>query len=87
MDNKSTGIEILIVEDSPTQAEKKLRYQIESKGYSVRVAANGHQALALMEQKRPNLVLSDVVMPQMDGYTLCSTIKPRRNGAMCRSSW
>ncbi|GAB7126787.1 hypothetical protein JCM19000A_12940 [Silvimonas sp. JCM 19000] len=74
MDNKSTGIEILIVEDSPTQAEK-LRYQIESKGYSVRVAANGHQALALMEQKRPNLVLSDVVMPQMDGYTLCSTIK------------
>jgi two-component system sensor histidine kinase/response regulator len=71
---KNDGIDILIVEDSPTQAEK-LRYLIEGKGYGVRVAIDGEQALAAITERKPNLVLSDVVMPGMDGYTLCRTIK------------
>ncbi len=67
-------MDILIVEDSPTQAEK-LRYLIESKGYGVRTASNGQMALEKIGEKKPNLVISDVVMPEMDGYTLCRTIK------------
>lgn len=67
-------IEILIAEDSPTQAEK-LRYLIERAGYRTRMANNGRVALESLKQKPVNLVLSDIVMPEMDGYTLCRAIK------------
>jgi signal transduction histidine kinase len=66
--------EILIVEDSPTQAER-LRRLIQSKSYRVRVAANGKLALALIHEYRPHLVLSDIIMPEMNGYELCRAIK------------
>ena len=66
--------EILIVEDSPTQAER-LRRLIQSKSYRVRVAANGRLALALLREHRPHLVLSDIIMPEMNGYELCRAIK------------
>ena len=66
--------EILIVEDSPTQAER-LRRLIQSKSYRVRVAGNGRLALAMLRERHPQLVLSDIIMPEMDGYELCSAIK------------
>jgi two-component system sensor histidine kinase/response regulator len=66
--------EILIVEDSPTQAER-LRRLIQSKSYRVRVALNGQLALALIREQKPDLVLSDIIMPEMDGYELCHIIK------------
>jgi signal transduction histidine kinase len=66
--------EILIVEDSPTQAER-LRRLIQSIGYQVRVAANGHIALGLIHECRPQLVLSDIIMPEMNGYELCHALK------------
>ena len=67
-------IEILIVEDSPTQAER-LRRLIQSMRYNARVAPNGRLALEAIRQRKPHLVLSDIVMPEMDGYTLCRAIK------------
>ena len=67
-------IEILIVEDSPTQAER-LRRLIQSMRYGARVAANGRLALDAIRERKPHLVLSDIVMPEMDGYTLCRAIK------------
>jgi two-component system, sensor histidine kinase and response regulator len=66
--------EILIVEDSPTQAER-LRRLIQSKAYRVRVAANGRLALGLLREHRPHLVLSDIIMPELNGYDLCRAIK------------
>jgi signal transduction histidine kinase len=66
--------EILIVEDSPTQAER-LRRLIQSRSYRVRVAANGRLALALLREHRPHLVLSDIIMPELNGYELCRAIK------------
>jgi signal transduction histidine kinase len=66
--------EILIVEDSPTQAER-LRRLIQSVRYRARVAANGRLALEAIRASKPQLVLSDIVMPEMDGYTLCRAIK------------
>ncbi len=65
---------ILVVEDSRTQAES-LRYILEKKGYTVALAANGRDALDQIGQLRPDLVLTDIVMPMMDGYELCSRIK------------
>jgi two-component system, sensor histidine kinase and response regulator len=70
--------EILIVEDSPTQAAR-LRYILEQHHYVVSVASNGQQALAHLSQRRPALVISDIVMPEMDGYQLCQRIKTDEN--------
>ena len=71
---KADEIEILIVEDSPTQAER-LRRLIQATGYCVRVATNGQLALAAIRERKPNLVLTDIVMPEMNGYDLCRAIK------------
>ncbi|MES2756081.1 MAG: response regulator [Pseudomonadota bacterium] len=66
--------EILIVEDSPTQAER-LRRLIQSAGYRARVASNGQRALNLIRERRPQLIVSDIVMPEMNGYDLCRALK------------
>ena len=66
--------EILIVEDSPTQAER-LRRLIQAKSYHVCVAANGRLALEAIRERKPHLVLSDIIMPEMNGYDLCRAIK------------
>ena len=65
---------ILVVEDSRTQAES-LRYILEKKGYTVTLATNGSDALEQIRTSRPGLVLTDIVMPEMDGYELCHRIK------------
>ncbi|MBR1369649.1 hypothetical protein RJ53_09245 [Methanocalculus chunghsingensis] len=65
---------ILIVEDSTTQTEY-LRRIIEGDGYRVTTAADGESALGLIRDDPPDLVLSDIVMPGMDGYELCRRIK------------
>ncbi|WP_237763398.1 response regulator, partial [Thiobacillus denitrificans] len=43
------------------------------------VAANGREALALLERRKPSLVISDIVMPELDGYGLCKAIKADKN--------
>lgn len=70
----STGIEILVVEDSPTQA-LKLKYILEKQEYTVRLATNGVEGLEAIAERRPTLVISDVLMPEMDGYEFCTRIK------------
>lgn len=67
-------IEILIVEDSPTQAEQ-LRHILEKNRYRISVAHNGKEALALLEKHTPTVVVTDVMMPEMDGYQLCAEIR------------
>lgn len=65
---------ILLAEDSPTQAEE-LAYVLERSGYSVTRAGDGAQALELVRELRPDIVVTDVLMPQMDGYALCAAIR------------
>jgi DNA-binding response OmpR family regulator len=67
-------MKILVVEDSRTQAES-LRYILEKKGYGVALATNGRDAIEQIGTSRPDLVLTDIVMPEMDGYELCRRIK------------
>ena len=71
---------VLVVEDSPTQAAE-LQFLLESNGCDVTLARNGQEALRALEQFRPTLVLSDIVMPEMDGYTLCRNIKQKKQWA------
>jgi two-component system sensor histidine kinase/response regulator len=70
----ASGKEILVVEDSPTQAAY-LCSILEDHGYSVSVVGNGREALAALAEKKPDLVISDVIMPEMNGYELCRAIK------------
>lgn len=72
--NANNGVEILIAEDSPTQAEQ-LRALLEERGYAVVAAPDGKQALAAARGRKPTLVISDVMMPEMDGFELCREIK------------
>jgi signal transduction histidine kinase len=69
----ATG-DILIVEDSQTQAAQ-LQYILERHGLPVSVAANGREALSLLAGKKPALVISDIIMPEMDGFELCRRLK------------
>jgi len=71
VDSKGT---ILVVDDNRDNVEI-LRAFLESRGYVVAEAPDGKTALARMEQVRPELVLLDVMMPGMDGWQVCRTIK------------
>src|SRR5450759_1754152 len=65
---------LLIVDDDPTSL-KLLRTQLESEGHVVFGAHDGVDALALLERQRVDVVISDVLMPRMDGYRLCHEIR------------
>jgi two-component system, cell cycle sensor histidine kinase and response regulator CckA len=65
---------ILVVEDSPTQAQS-LALLLESEGFSVDLARDGNAGVAACKSTHVDVVLSDVVMPGIDGYELCRQIK------------
>lgn len=72
------AVPILIAEDSATQAQQ-LQYILEQHDYRVTVAANGRLALEAAVRNRPALIISDVIMPEMNGYELCRRIKADAN--------
>ncbi len=65
---------ILVVEDSPTQLVR-LRQVIQKNGYEVVTARNGLEAMEAFYRERPDLVISDILMPEMNGYQLCRLLK------------
>src|SRR5947208_6779291 len=67
-------VNILVAEDSPTQAQR-LHHILAQQGYRVTIAANGRQAFESAQRHKPTLIISDVVMPEMDGYELCRRVK------------
>lgn len=68
--------EILVVEDRASFREA-LAETLADEGYAVRQAANGAQALADFAEKRPDLVLLDVMMPGVDGYDVCAEMRAK----------
>jgi len=65
---------VLIVDDSPTQA-KILEQLLITHGCRVRVVQNGNDALEMILTQRPDLVISDILMPEMDGFELCRRVR------------
>ncbi|MEV6767501.1 response regulator transcription factor [Nocardia sp. NPDC051030] len=67
---------VLVVEDDPnvrSTLDQLLRFE----GYEVRLASDGQEALELLEQQRPDLAVVDVVMPRLDGLSLCRLLRRR----------
>ena len=72
------AISVLIVEDDPNIREL-LQLYLEKGGYAVTLAADGGQGLEKFRAIKPNLVLLDVMMPVMDGWTVCKAIRQESN--------
>jgi adenylate cyclase len=69
-----TSPRILVVDDTP-QNVRLLADVLAARGYTVLTAASGAEALERVEKERPDLVLLDVVMPQMSGYEVCRRLR------------
>jgi CheY-like chemotaxis protein len=65
---------ILLVEDNLDEA-KLLKMDLEGEGYEVVCAFNGKEALEKLGPEKPDLIVLDVMMPEMDGFTFCSRLK------------
>ncbi|TAL58989.1 MAG: hybrid sensor histidine kinase/response regulator [Bacteroidetes bacterium] len=72
--NNLKKIKVLIAEDSQTQAEQ-LKYLLETHNYKVIVSKDGKEALGMVIKHKPSLVISDIIMPEMNGFQLCEKIK------------
>jgi two-component system alkaline phosphatase synthesis response regulator PhoP len=73
----ASGARILLVEDEPNLA-RGIRENLEAEGYAVDVAGDGRTALARIRAEEYGLVVLDVMLPGMDGFTVCETA--RREG-------
>ena len=72
--SNTNKITILIVEDSPTQAFR-LQYLLENHDYNVVATENGQQALDWLANEKPAIIISDIIMPEINGFELCDRIK------------
>ena len=72
---------VLVVDDDTTLRMALTRY-LEKRGYSVQNAASGAEALEAFEQDPPDLVVSDVMMPEMDGFEFCRRLRATRSGQL-----
>src|SRR3954447_1008666 len=67
---------VLVVDDDP-QVREVVRVNLEMEGYTVREAANAEEGLAAVEDDAPDLILLDVMMPQIDGWEMLRRVQVR----------
>ncbi len=65
---------VLVVDDEPNIV-LSLEFLLKQAGYEVRVARSGEEAVKAVAERVPNLVVLDVMMPTLDGYHVCETIR------------
>lgn len=71
---KKRKIDIIVAEDDP-MCREMLEELIRREGFSVRAAADGVEALALIEEREPDLLITDIMMPQKDGLELILSLR------------
>ena len=69
-----TKSRILVAEDDPNIL-RQIEFNLQSSGYEVETALNGMDAFKKLMARRPDLLITDVMMPEMDGYELVSTLR------------
>ena len=74
----ASGGVILIVEDEPSLRES-IAYHLKSEGYTVETAADGNRAVTIARERRPDLVLLDLMLPGMNGLQVCRAIRDELN--------
>ncbi|MFN7333506.1 MAG: response regulator, partial [bacterium] len=79
--NRTTPI-VVIAEDSRVQG-KVLQQRLIAAGYDAHVGINGELALELAQKLKPDIVVSDIEMPKMNGYELCNAIKQSEELKRC----
>ena len=67
-------MKILVVDDEALLV-KGIRFNLQNEGYEVITGSNGLEAVKLVQEQQPDLVVLDVMMPEMDGLTACSKIR------------
>ena len=77
MDLEQSKHKILLVDDEPDIIEF-IQYNLKKAGYRVFSARNGKEAVEMAEKHLPDLILLDVMMPEMDGIETCEEIRPGR---------
>jgi len=80
LDADLSGVQILVVDDEPDGREM-LTHMLESWGAQVRSAGSADEALAALSENRPDLLISDIGMPRVDGYELMRRIRALRDPA------
>ncbi|MCK4748363.1 MAG: response regulator, partial [Bacteroidales bacterium] len=73
MDGNKNAL-IVIAEDSITQAEQ-LKHILQKEGYKVLHGLNGKKAFSIIKSHVPALIISDILMPEMNGYEMCKLLK------------
>ncbi len=63
-----------VVDDEPNIVVS-LEFLMKQAGYDVRIARNGEEALKALEERAPDLMLLDVMMPKRNGYDVCQTVR------------
>jgi DNA-binding response OmpR family regulator len=77
------GISLLVVDDDAFIA-RLLEIELSAAGYDVRTAGSGHRALELAFERCPDLVVADVMMPNMDGFELTRRLRMDERTAAAR---
>ena len=67
-------MKILVVDDEDLLV-KGIRFNLQNDGYEVICGSNGLEAISMMQQESPDLIILDVMMPEMDGLTACAKIR------------
>jgi CheY-like chemotaxis protein len=68
---------MVLVVDDDAQVREVVRANLELEGYTVREAANAEEGLAALEEEAPDLILLDVMMPQVDGWEMLRRVQER----------
>ncbi|HFC11902.1 MAG TPA: response regulator [Anaerolineae bacterium] len=74
--DKPLSQSVLVVDDEP-MARNLLRLMLIREGFDVLEAVDGNDALLVLDQHRPDLIVLDVMMPELDGMTLCESLRSR----------
>ena len=75
MNNKQT---IVLAEDNSTLSSL-LKFRLEKEGYVILIAVDGRKAIELIEQHRPDLILTDIMMPFVSGLEVVSFVRTKLN--------
>lgn len=78
MEDRFGSVNILVVDDMPVNIEL-LKALLEPRGYHVNGAASGADALKIIDKSVPDLILLDVMMPEMNGFETCRRVREKKS--------